>query len=627
MNDSFLKHISDNPITAPRIKTDSLFMAQPSEQVFGGEAKIAMDFIEKAQLLDEKLWELFVNQYRIKSDVQDEGWRCEYWGKMMRGACWTYRCTKNEKLYSLLLKTIEELMSLQEESGRISTYDEKSEFNGWDMWGRKYVLLGMQYFYEICKDEGFKARLLSCLKAQADYIIQKIGDGEGQKDILKTTPEWCWGGTNSASILEPFVRLYSLTKEQKYLDFASYVIKSGGCAWGDLVKTALSGEKMPFEYPVTKAYETMSFFEGLIEYYRISGEEKLKTAFLNFVDGVIASDLTIIGSCGCTHELFDNSTIKQTEPSVEVMQETCVSVTWMKICFQALRLTGDAKYADCIETTYYNAFLGSINFAKNACVGTHDKSQKNPEYAYCEKFLEKIGGFPFDSYSPLYKSRRNRKTGGYKEMENGTAYGCCACIGSAGSALFPLSAILLSKRGFVINQYISGNGIFNTPQGNEIFITIQTNYPYEGEIKIDWNCENNEEFALDLRIPSFVDCIKIDGKMQKVTPNSYLSMTVNSKGSLVMELPLLTQTVTLNGKVAIKKGSLVFAADERNQDVNVVVSDNIKSEKNVQKDFDCRQALEVEFSNGAVAKLTDYASAGAEWNCGKTLVTAWLDKA
>ncbi len=626
MENSFLKHVYANAMAKPRLTTDELFCSEPLCCDFSGEADKAARFIEENQLLNEELWALFTNQYRIRSDVQDGGWRCEYWGKMMRGACWTYRYTKNEKLYGILLKTVEELMSLQDEEGRISSYDKQSEFDGWDMWGRKYVLLGMQYFYEICKDQEFKARILNCLTAQADYIIKKIGDGEGQKSILKTTPEWCWGATNSASILEPFVRLYNLTEQKKYLDFAAYIVKSGGCAWGDLVKTALEGKKMPFEYPVTKAYETMSFFEGLIEYYRVTKEEELKTAFLNFVNGVIASDLTIIGCCGCTHELFDNSGLKQTEPSEEVMQETCVSVTWMKVCFQALRLTGEAKYADAIENTYYNAMLGSVNFAKNAYLGTSDKRQKNSEYAYAEDFIAKIGGFPFDSYSPLYKSRRNRKTGGYKEMENGTAYGCCACIGSAGTALFPLSAILLRSGGFVINQYVSGTCVLHSPSGNEIKFTVKTDYPYDGVIKICWQCEKDEEFSIDLRIPSYVQSVKIDGKEQSVAVNSYLSKKVRSNGQIEVEMPMPARVVELNDKIAVKKGCLVFAADERNQDVNVAVSEKIASARVCEKDFACRQALEVRFSNGAVAKLTDYASAGADWNGGKTLVTAWFDK-
>ncbi|MDD4193409.1 MAG: glycoside hydrolase family 127 protein [Mangrovibacterium sp.] len=41
-------------------------------------------------------------------------------------------------------------------------------------------------------------------------------------------------------------------------------------------------------------------------------------------------------------------------------QETCVTATWIKLSQQLLRLTGDARYADAIEQSYYNALLGAM---------------------------------------------------------------------------------------------------------------------------------------------------------------------------------------------------------------------------------------------------------------------------
>ena len=46
---------------------------------------------EQHQLLDKKTWDKFVEVFTENSDDHDVGWRCEYWGKMMRGACLTYR--------------------------------------------------------------------------------------------------------------------------------------------------------------------------------------------------------------------------------------------------------------------------------------------------------------------------------------------------------------------------------------------------------------------------------------------------------------------------------------------------------------------------------------------------------
>ncbi|MFR6032008.1 MAG: hypothetical protein ACLUKN_01795 [Bacilli bacterium] len=38
--------------------------------------------------------------------------------------------------------------------------------------------------------------------------------------------------------------------------------------------------------------------------------------------------------------------------------ETCVTATWIKLCAQMLRISGDSKFADDIELAAYNALIG-----------------------------------------------------------------------------------------------------------------------------------------------------------------------------------------------------------------------------------------------------------------------------
>ena len=41
-------------------------------------------------------------------------------------------------------------------------------------------------------------------------------------------------------------------------------------------------------------------------------------------------------------------------------------------------------------------------------------------------------------------------------MEDGSNYGCCACIAAAGVALLPLLATIKEDNGFTINYYFKG---------------------------------------------------------------------------------------------------------------------------------------------------------------------------
>ena len=76
----------------------------------------------------------------------------------------------------------------------------------------------------------------------------------------------------------------------------------------------------------------MSCCEGLTEHYKDVKDDKYLRAAENFVDMIVESDYTIIGCCGCSTEMLDNSSVTQTNYSDDVMQETCVTVTFMKLC-------------------------------------------------------------------------------------------------------------------------------------------------------------------------------------------------------------------------------------------------------------------------------------------------------
>ena len=623
---NFINEKSIGAMYQKRLITDVLFEAEVGSWNYTGEYDRAARFVEEHQVMNPALWTTFVEQFRVQLDAEDGGWRGEYYGKMMRGACWIYKYTKNEKLYRTLDATVRYLLSCQEENGRISSYKQDGEFGYWDMWCRKYVMLGSQYFYEICKDEEFKAEIITKLNRHLDYIIDHIGEGEGQIDILDSTTHnpWTWGALNSSSILEPVVRQYWLTGEKKYLDFAAYIVKRGGSKWGNIYKLAIEGKKAPYEYPVTKAYEATSFFEGVLEYYRATGDEDAKAAYINFMAKVVETDLTVIGCSGCTHELFDHSSLVQTEVNDEVKQETCVTVTLMKAFYQALCLTGEAKYAEAMERSGYNAMLGAVNFNKLYSAPNDKGSLSDREFVATAPFVRLIEGFTFDSYSPLYKDKRARRIGGFKVMPGGTSYGCCACIGASGIAVMPISSVMLSKNGLTVNHYMNG-----TFTAGGVTLDMETKYPYGEKISIKVHTGAPVSFALSLRIPSeTVGRATVDGKVAKVNELGYAVIEREWREGDTVELviPRDLKTMRLNGKVAVSYGSIMLALDERNQDIDVKVTDKITKIEPMVTNFASREAYKVTFSNETTVNMVDYASAGAEWNKPDCRVTVWIDE-
>ncbi len=612
-----------------RIKTDTFFTLPAGSVAIKGRLDKAIRFVEDYQLLNPALWAKFVMQFKNtspKADDADNGWRGEYWGKMMRGACFTYRYTKNRELYDILAATVRDMMSAADENGRISSYSVAAQYDGWDMWCRKYVMLGMQYFIEICEDEALIAEITASLKGQADYLISTVGyESEGKTHITRTSTHW--HGMNSSSILEPIVRTYNLTGEKKYLDFASYIVDAGVIydEGVSIFEMAYENELPLYKYPVTKAYEMMSCFEGLLEFYRVTGVDKWRTAVINFTNRVKNEEISVIGSAGCTHELFDNTASRQCNTEYNgIIQETCVTVTYMKLCYQLLCLTGDSAYADEIENSLYNAYLGTINY---------NKSDLN-------------GGLPFDSYSPLLFNNRCRGIGGQKIMADGSYYGCCACIGSAGTGLIGMQGAMMSKDGVVINTYANEKITAMTPSGEKLVIKVVTEYPIDGIVNFEIQSDCESECAIMLRIPAWSkkslaclngEYVSVKGGEYAVFNNTwrkgdYITLSLDMRAKVIKALDDASD-VNAKNHVAIKRGPLMLAKDKRLAcDLEGIVELAPDGEGYVECNLvnsaksDYYLLVNVKNSDNTDIPMCDYASAGSTWD-DKSMTTVWLPTA
>ena len=628
-----------------------VFTEVAKDTKYNGFVDKAFRFVETYQLNKPELWERFVQQFREDADYEG-GWRGEYWGKMMRGACLVYQYTKNETLYSILCQTVSDMMNSADENGRISSYAMNHEFDAWDMWSRKYVLLGMEYFLEICKEESLKHDIIYSMCRQLDYIIGKIGKEEGKLEITSATRHW--RGLNSCSILEPVVRLYQLTNEQKYFDFASYIVERGCTDVQNIFDLAYENQLYPYQYPVTKAYEMISCFEGLIEFYKVTNEGKYKTAIINFANKVLESDFTVIGCCGCTHELFDHSTVRQANTTNgKIMQETCVTVTLMKFFYRVYLMSGDVKYVDAFETSFYNAYLGSFN--------TEQVIEPMIKKEHPDWFAEPL---PFDSYSPLTAGTRGNGIGGLKVMSDKHYYGCCACIGGAGIGLVPQIQLVKSENGLVVNLYIDGVVCTRTPQNQDITLQFVTEYPKCGTIKIAISLKNAEKIGISFRNPvwSKNTVVSVNGDSVDVCDGYIIVDRVWNNGDVIeIELDMRTEVIypisygsqvlmnkVIWGKnyivptydeedpiahkhVALRRGPVMLAQENRlgysvDDSVDIKVDEDGYVDvvlTNEEIPFDCVVKAGVPLCNGNYMTVTDYASAGKLWT-DESKMAVWM---
>ena len=589
-----------------------------------------LDAMKKIQLTDASAWAKFVNLFKNPGiDDHDHGWRCEYWGKMMRGACFTYQCypEPDDELYAVLETTVRDMLTAQDGLGRFSTYSTDVEFHGWDIWGRKYIMLGFLYFLDICRDDALADEILAALKRHADYMLSKLGREEDGKLVIAACTDH-WDGLNSCSILEPFMLLYNRTGEARYLEFAEYIVSFGGTLHKNLFEQAYEDTTPVHKYHTDKAYEMISCFEGLAEYAKVTGDEKYREAVIRFGNRVLREEATIIGCLGCKFESFDHAVVEQfNEAHRNEMQETCVTVTWMKFLWQLWRMTGDVKYMDAFEISMYNAMSASL------------KRHIDPE---------ENGGLPIPvhSYNPLRHDVRPDTVGGRKMIDDKSYYGCCVCISTAGFALETLASAAECHRSLFVNLYRSG-----TITTDDITLKIDAhNYESGGDVsfevlKVSGSPLNQP--TLYLRIPAWADrkaTFTTNGVRVKVDTSreyypGYLAVSVTEGKTFMLSFsdffhyirPEDVSDVPVENipYLAVQYGPTIYAADdtldtEPSYDIDINGSTRswmAYSHYPEESPVPCRGILQLPLKNGEQLTLIDYPSAGQEKG---HKVSAWI---
>jgi DUF1680 family protein len=546
----------------------------------------------------------------------------EMWGKAVRSGCMFYRYTQDPELKRILEATVKDILSTQQSNGSISCVriNQQPDGGGGDLWERKYVMLGMEEYYAWVNPDP---KVLESLKKQADCIIAQIGNPP-KAEITKLG--WSPTGIESSTLLEPFMRLYRMTGEQRYLDFATYIVEAGGNRGSNLFQQAYDNVelyKMGLPYP--KAYEMTSLFEGAVEYYRVTEDQHLRQSITNYFKNIRETEITIIGNAGADQpyhpnvagEAWGNTAVEQTNPDITRMMETCVGVTWIKFCSQILRLTGDASSVDEIEKYIYNGLLGAMKPAGD--------------------------GF---SYVNLLNGKKVTNHGWGWQFDDGHGgqlpVTCCNLNGPAGLAYIPYIAVTASKDGPVINLYNAGKVDMTTPAGqNPLKLDIETDYPQSGKVLIKVSPDNPETFTLKLRIPSWSEntAVKVNGKKQTVASGAYADITRQWKSGdrieivfdikcRVIDSPHGTNRAGDNMQAVIW-GPIVLSRDE-NIDKNYNQPVVIKADKDglvkVTKTKPTLAGMRMEFivptTHGSI-RMIDYASVNG-WN--DSHICTWMHK-
>ncbi len=582
-----------------------------------GTYQEVIDMVNDRQLYDVDLWAAFVEQYRSNTDGDGNGWRGEFWGKMMEGASVTYNYTQDPVLYEILTNTVKDVLTTQQPNGSISSYgsvytNNSDEFDGWDMWNRNWVMLGLEYYYNICQDEDLKVEIVESLEAQLNWIMKNVGPEEGQIGILQSASQW--GGLPASTILEAVVKLYFLTDNIDYLNFASYIVDEGGSSFGDQFEQAYLNETLPYQWGAPKAGELTMLFDGILEYYYATGIEKYKTAAINYWYDVYESELTVVGG-GCSKdEVFEHSVIEQADPTkIGAMQEHCVTIHWLNFSKDVFQLLSDSKIIDSMEMTFFNAMYGAVD------------NEHHYDHA-------------FTSYNGLTYTIRSRSAAGGMHLEKPYPfdYGCCISQGSIATGLLPQIQQSVIEGGFLENLYLPGTTMATTESNNKVTFVTDTNYPKDGIVGITINPSEKETFNMGFRIPGWSEdtTVTVNGVEQAgVKAGEYFYIEREWSAGDVVVLTFDMSIRTFYGSkdasnqyaqynVALMRGPITLARDARldggdiyeTLDLATDENGNISYELTNKAGFETQVEVTVQNKAGDFITLVDYGSAGKTYD-------------
>ncbi len=487
--------------------------------------------------------ESILEPYRNRPGAQQ--WIGEHVGKFLHAAVLEYQHSGNQALKDRIDYAAKELIKTQLTDGYLGTYEEKDRWTSWDVWSHKYNMIGLLAYYDLTKDPH---ALSACVRMAT---LLRSTFGEGKKDIIISgTHE----GMAPTSVLEPMVKLYTITGKKENLDFCEYLVKSWEQDNGPKILSSLLEHGNVYKTANNKAYEMMSCLVGLLDLYKVTGTSDYLKAVQNAWNDIVTHRLYINGTTSHTEHFQDDLVLNPTGNYAYGTKfcgpgEGCVSVTWLQMNMRLLEITGEQKYMQQIENTVYNAILPSQN-------------PQNGEVCY---------------FLPLTGRKR------FGEVTHGILPDISCCSSSIPRGVSLISNLIVGRLNdapIITLLTASETETYFTQKGEQIPVTlmIETDFPKNGNAKvtIKSTSESIKNASILFNVPDWANdfTVKIDDEIFEGEPGSILDIKRDWKNEDIMEIVTEMPVVKMNDnnkgskEVALKRGPQLLAADKNVSDAN-----------------------------------------------------------
>lgn len=201
-----------------------------------------------------------------------------------------------------------------------------------------------------------KRKLLDVMEKYLDYIYQ-VFVVDGSADFITPGHE---------EIELALIKLYDLTKNEKYLELCAFFIDNRGNSTDKEypgVAHKYSQSHLPVREQKTAeghCVRACYLYTGMADLARLTDDKELADACKAIFDDIIYKKMYITGGIGSAGrgEAF---TIPYDLPDLTAYSESCAALSLAWFAQRMLLLENDSKYADTVEKVLYNNGLSSVS--------------------------------------------------------------------------------------------------------------------------------------------------------------------------------------------------------------------------------------------------------------------------
>lgn len=447
---------------------------------------------------------------------------------------------------------IHDIVGAQEPGGYLNTYyvgDNKPLRMRYDVQttGHELYCIGhlLQGAIALYRANGDRTLLDAGIRFIDGFLLPNYGPEPNQKGIVAGHPE----------IEMALVELYRTTGERKYLDLAGYILH------GD-ERIPLTQRQIVYMYcgvPFTSrtrleghAVRAMYACCGATDYYLETGDPTYWQTLTNLWDDLTQHQLYVTGGVGAreTGEAFGDP---YELPNARAYGESCAAIGMMMWNWRMLAASGEARFADVMERALYNGINSGM-------------SLDGTTYCYRNPLAFDPAGDSSDRHAP---------EGHIRNPWYDTT--CCPPNLERTFASLPGYFYSTSDDGVYVHLYDNSELNWRLHNGTALTIQQETDYPWNGKVKLAVSPAAPTEFTLFLRIPGWSarNTVKVNGvPIPGARAGKYLTVrrTWSAKDEVEMEFDMTTHLLKANpnvtedrGRIAFQRGPIVFCMEQPDQ--------------------------------------------------------------